>query len=194
MKPAGRNALVALAVAVVAAGALALPAAAAYGGPLPSFHNLFKGAVDRLHAKANFKNAVMLEADGRTKGNRPVAHARGIVRVRFVFDNQGTHGSRFASAFINYGPPPKLFGKIHGVTSPFLEDRHIPHPPKMTLKRAVKLLRGAGFHDKFANVTLRKPLTKHTHTHPLYIFGFGRGQGQTYVAVDTKTGTVAPIS
>ena len=41
-------------------------------------------------------------------------------------------------------------------------------------------------------MTLRKPLTKHRHTHVLYIFGLGTGQ--SYVAVDTKTGKVAPIS
>lgn len=195
MKPAGRTHLVALAVTSFAlVGALALPAAADYGGPLPSFRNLFRGAVDKLHAKPTFKNAVMLEADGQTKGHRAVKHARGIVRVRFVFDNQGTRGSKFASAYVNYGPPPNLFGKVHGVKSPFLEDRQIPHPPKMTLKNAVRRLRRAGYHDKFSNVTLRKPLTKNRHTHVLYIFGLGTGQDQPYVAVDTKTGKVAPIS
>ena len=142
MKLVGRKSFVALVASIALAGALALPAAADYGGPLPSFRNLFHGAVDKVRAKPDFSKAVMLEADGKTKGHG-VKHARGIVRVRFVFDNQVTRGSKFASAYVNYGPPPSLFGKVHGVKSPFLEDRRIPHPPKMTLKKAVRLLRGA---------------------------------------------------
>jgi hypothetical protein len=191
MKPARLEAVIALAVTALVAGALALPAAADYGGPLPTFKNLFRGAVQKVRAKPKFNRAVMLEVDGKTKNGQGVKHARGIVKVRFVFDNQETRHSPFDSAFIHYGPPPRLFGKIHGVKEPFLEDRRIPHPPKMSLKQAVKLLRQAGFHDKFSNVTLRKPVTRNTHTHPLYIFGFGGG---SYVAVDTKTGGVAPIS
>lgn len=194
MKSARRTSFVTVVAAAVCAGAVALPASADYGGPLPGFRNLFRQAVHKLHAKPNFNNAIMLEADGQTQGNRAVKYARGIVRVRFVFDNQETTGSKFASAYVHYGPPPKLFGKIHGVKFPFLEDRRILHPPEMTLKNAVRRLRHAGYHDKFSNVTLRKPLTKHKHTHVLFIFGLGTGQDQPYVAVDTKTGKVAPIS
>ncbi len=193
MKRVGGKSFAALVVSLALAGALALPAAADYGGPLPTFRNLFNGAVDKVRAKPTFRKAVMLEVDGKTKNGQGVKHARGIVKVRFVLDNQLTPSSPFASAFLHYGPPPKLFGKVHGVTSPFLEDRRIAHSPKMTLRKAVRLLRGAGYHDKFSNVTLRKPLTKHLHTHALYIFGFGHGN-QSYVAVDTKTGAVAPIS
>ncbi len=162
-----RNVVLALTACAVAVGVFALPAGADYGGPLPKFHNLFRHAVKKVRAKPKFARAVMLEVDGTTAG-QPVKHARGIVKVRFVFNNQGTPHS------------------------PFVEDRQIPHAPRMTLKNAVTLLRKAGYDARFSNVTLRKPLEKHK-THPLYIFGLGK-KSQTYVAVDTVTGKVHPLS
>jgi hypothetical protein len=193
MKPVGRLSLAALASCLALGAVLALSAAAERPASAPSVKRLFRGAVQRVRANPKFARAVMLEVDGKTRNDQGVRGAGGIVKFRFVFDNQDTRRSPFASAFVHYGPPPKGYAAVHGVKSPFLEDRRIPHPPKMTLKRAVKLLRAAGYRDKFSNVTLRKPLTQRLHTHPLYIFGFGRGM-QSYIAVDTKTGAVGPIS
>jgi hypothetical protein len=195
MKSSRRTHVAVLAATSVAAAAVvALPAGAdtAQKAKTPDVTKLFRQAVHKVRAKSTFKRAIMLEADGKTDGNRRVRGAAGIVKWRFVLDNQETRGSRLDSAFIHYGPPPKKLGKIHGVASPFLEDRRLPHPPKMTLKRAVKLLRKAGFDNGFFNVTLRKPLTQQQHTHPLYIFAVAKG-GQSFVAVDTKTNKVAPL-
>jgi hypothetical protein len=192
MKLSRTSAALSVFAACLTAGLMALPASADYGGPLPTFKHLFNEAVQKVRANPTFKRAVMLEVDGYTKNRQPVRRARGIVRVRFVFNNQGTPNSKFASAFLRFGPPPKLFGSVHGVTEPFLEDRQIPHAPKMSLQHAVKDLRHAGFHQRFTDVTLRKPLEQ-GKTHPLYIFGLGK-KGQKFVAVDTVTHTVQPIS
>src|SRR6266536_6105027 len=103
-----RNVAACLLTACLALGALALPASADYGGALPTFKNLFKQAVQKVRANPKLKRAVMLEADGLTKNHRCVKHARGILRVRFVFDNHSTPNSPFASADVSYWPPPKL--------------------------------------------------------------------------------------
>src|SRR3954453_15530541 len=195
--PRRTHAAVLGAASVAAAAVVALPADAdtahtAQKARTPDVTSLFRQAVHKVRAKPTFKRAIMLEADGKTDGNRRVRGAGGIVRWRFVLDNQETRGSRFDSAFIHYGPPPRNLGKIHGVASPFLEDRRLPHAPKMTLTRAVKLLRKPGFDNGFFNVTLRKPLTQQEHTHPLYIFAVAKG-GQSFVAVTTKTNTAGPL-
>jgi hypothetical protein len=192
MKLSRTSAALSVFVVCLAAGLLALPASADYGGQLPTFKHLFNQAVQKARANPKFKRAVMLEVDGYTKNRQPVRRARGIVRVRFVFNNQGTPHSKFDSAYLRYGPPPNLFGAVHGVGEPFLEDRQIPHAPNMSLQHAVKDLRHAGFHQKFTDVTLRKPLEQ-GKTHPLYIFGLGK-KGDRFVAVDTVTHTVRPIS
>src|SRR5262245_6061695 len=137
MKLSTTSAALAVFVACPVAGPLALPASADYGGPIPTLKHVFNQAVSKVRANPKFKRAVMLEVDGTTKNGQGVKRARGIVRVRFVFNNQGTPHSRFDSAFVRYGPPPKLFGAVHGVASPFVEDLQIPHPPKMTLQHAV---------------------------------------------------------
>lgn len=191
MKLSRTSAALSVFVACLAAGLLALPASADYGGKAPTFRNLFKEAVQNVRSRADFKRAVMLEVDGYSKNRQPVRRARGIVRVRFVFDNQGTPHSKFDSAFIRYGPPPTRFGPVHGVGQPFVEDRQIPHPPNMSLQHAVKDLRHAGFQARFADVTLRKPLEQ-GKTHPLYIFGLGKKSGR-FVAVDTVTHEVHPL-
>jgi hypothetical protein len=191
MKLSRTSAALSIFVACLAAGLLALPASADYGGTLPTFKHLFNRAVQKVRANPEFSRAVMLEVDGYTRNRQPVRRARGIVRLRFVFNNQGTPNSKFDSAYLRYGPPPKLFGAVHGVGQPFIEDRQIPHPPSMSLQHAVKDLRHAGFQARFADVTLRKPLER-GKTHPLYIFGLGKKSGR-FVAVDTVTHEVHPL-
>jgi hypothetical protein len=150
---------------------------------------LFDRALAKVHAQPDFAKAVMLEADGTPAGDRAVNSASKIVRWRFVLDNQGTHGSPFASATISYRRSSG-FGSVIGNPSPFLDDLPIKKAPRMTLRRAVSLLEDAGFKDGFVNVTLRDPLGP-KQTPPLYIFGLA---DNNFVGVNTKTGRVAPLS
>lgn len=99
---------------------------------------------------------MLYEADGTTRGGRPVSSAAGIVSWRFVFD--GTPGSKYQSAFLTYGPAPKRFGKVVVVKQPFLEDVPIPRAPKMTVAQALVRVRAAGYRHGFSGVTLRNPL------------------------------------
>jgi len=142
-------------------------------------------------AKATFKKAVLLEADGTTAKHGKVSTANGITKWRFVFDNQSTQGSRFASVFVvaNKGH----FGKVTGMRGPFLEDRRITKPPKMTLATAVKKLRAKHYSGGFYDVTLRWPLGP-GFNETLYIFGFGQAAKHPYVSVGTQTGRVKPLS
>ncbi len=176
------------ALAVLVSPLAVAPAAAA---ATPDVTTLFTRAVRIVHAtnRPTFSRAVMLEADGSTRGGRRVSTAAGIVSWNFVFDNQSS-SSRFASASISYGPAPARFGKVKGNRSPFLEDVSIPRAPKMTLTQAVALMRRAGIRAGFFNVVLRNPLGPR-RTHPQYIFGFGPGG---FVSVDTVTKRVMHIS
>lgn len=177
----------------VLAAALAL-AGCGGGSPRPATSPdvtvLFGRAVNLVRAtkRPSFARAVALEADGITAGGRPTTSAAGIVKWRFVFDNQSSH-SRFRSAMINYGPAPKQFGAVVGNVAPFLEDIQLARPPRMTLSQAVRRLRGAGYQKSFSTVTLRNPLGPE-RLHPLYIFGIGH----MFVGVDTVTQKVARIS
>lgn len=128
----------------------------------------------------------MYEADGAARKSGTTS-ASGIVRWQFVFDNYASH-SRFKSATISYGPAPKRFGPVKGITQPFLEDVQIPRAPRMTLLEAVKLLHKAGYGARFFTVTLRDPLGPEP-TPPLYIFGFRH----RYVAVNTRTKQVSVL-
>ena len=165
--------------------------------PIPDVTVLFGRAVNKVRntKKPTFARAVVLEADGLTRGSkcnplgcgggRAVSTAAGIVGWRFVFDNQPSR-TRFRSATLFYGPAPKGFGPVKGFLSPFVEDVIITKAPNMTLPRAVTLLRRAGYRRSFFNVTLRNPLGPKTSSHALYIFGFANG----FVDVDTVTGRV----
>ncbi len=173
-------------VGVAGAGAhvLAQPAAK----PLPDVTKLIGPATARVRAtdEPQFRGDVLYEADGATRGGKPVASAAGIVSWRFVFD--GTPGSKYAAATLTYGPAPKRFGKVVGVRQPFLEDVTIPRAPRMTVTQALGRVRQAGYRQGFSGVTLRRPLGP-TKSNPLYIFTFG----PKYVAVDTVTGKVSVL-
>ena len=174
---------------VVAASLAAAPTAAA--AP-PDVTTLFTRAVQIVHSTnpPTFSRAVMLEADGTTRGGRRVSSASGIVSWQFFLDNQSTPSSPFASVSLRYGPAPARFGKVKGNRSPFLEDVRINKAPKMTLTQAVALMRRAGIRDGFFNVTLRNPLGPRA-TNPQYIFGVGtRG----FVSVNTVTKKVVRIA
>lgn len=178
----------------------AVPAAGRSTAAIPDVTVLFGRAVTTVRntQRPTYAHAVVLEADGITRGGqcstmgcsggRGVKDASGVVSWRFVFDNQSSH-SRFASATVAYGPAPKAFGKVNGNPSPFLEDVVIAKAPRMTLSRAVTLLRRAGHSTPFFNVTLRNPLGPKA-SKPLYIFGFAHGE---FVAVNTVTNKVAPF-
>jgi hypothetical protein len=194
-----RTIVLALMAAFAAAALSALPA----GAEAPSATNakgsssnpdvtaLFPKAVKRVRAAKNGKlaKAVMLEAEGLPGGTEPVETAREIVNWRFVLDNQKTEGSKFSSAYVDW-EAGEGFGKVVGVKEPFLEDWRMKDPPGTTLEQAVTHLRGAGYTDPFANVTLRRPILQTGKTPPLYIFGF---DGNSFVAVNTKTGEVEPF-
>lgn len=177
---------------------LAVPATAS--AAIPDVTVLFGQAVNKIRAthKPTFSKAVVFEADGITRGGRctplgcsggrGTTSASGFVSWRFVFDNP-TPRSRFQSATLTWGPPPKKFGSVRGFAQPFEEDIAIPRAPKLTLTQAVALLRRAGHRKPFFNVTLRNPLGP-KRSNPLYIFGFA---GNHYFAVNTVTKQVRPF-
>jgi hypothetical protein len=177
-------------VGVAGAGAHT-PATDAAGGstaPLPDVTALIGPATKRVRAtaKPQFQRDVLYEADGATRGGKPVSSAAGIVSWRFVFD--GTPGSKYAAATLTYGPRPKRFGSVVGVKQPFLEDVPIPRTPTMTLAQALVRVRKAGYRQGFSGVTLRNPLGP-TKSNPLYILTVG----SQYVAADTVTGKVSVL-
>ena len=159
---------------------------------------LFQRAVKLVRAtqRPRFAKAVVLEADGITRGGgcnlhgcfggRGVTTAAGVVAWRFVFNNQATRQT-IRSATIYYGPAPKRFGRLTGYAAPFLDDVDIPKVPRMTLAQAVALVRRAGHRGKFFNVTLRNPLGP-KRLNPMYIFGFAG----SFVGVDIVTKKVHP--
>jgi hypothetical protein len=144
-------------------------------------------ATKLLHSQTQFRKAVLLEADGSlAPGRHWATTADGVVKWRFVFDNQET-GGKYKSATIL--AVRGHLGKVRGNTQPFLEDQVIKPIPSMTLTRAVGLLEYAGY-PRFSAVTMRKPLypgVRHTE----YIFSV---KGGKYVEVDTDTGQVKPVS
>src|ERR1700677_3414563 len=68
--------------------------AAGGGKPLPDLTPLIGRATTRVRAtdKPQFRRDVLYEADGSTRGGKPVSSAAGVVSWRFVF--QGTPGSK----------------------------------------------------------------------------------------------------
>ena len=181
---------------VLAGGASALPGSVRSRPDLPS---LFRQAerIVRHAGHGTFARALVYEADGLPRGGqcsnggctagRPTHRAAGIVSWRFVFQNATPH-SRYASATIVY--TPRGFGHVVGHVQPFLEDVAIPRPPRMTVARAVHLIRRAGHTRAFVSVTLRNPLGP-KRSNPLYIFGMSTNK---FVAVDTRTGRVSSLS
>jgi hypothetical protein len=174
------------------------------GGQLaavPDVTVLFGQAVKTIRntKRPTYAGAVVYEADGITRGGRctplgctggrGTTSASGVVSWRFVFDNYASR-SRFKSATLTYGPPPKRLGGVRGFVKPFADDIAIPRAPKLTLGQAVALVRRAGHRAPFFNVTLRNPLGP-KKSNPLYIFGFA---GNRYFAVDTVTKKVRPFS
>jgi hypothetical protein len=178
------------------------PAALASGKPaaaIPDVTTLFGRAVKIVRGtrRPTFARAVVLEADGITRGGEcttmgcfggsGVTSAAGVIAWRFVFDNQPSN-LRIRSATIFYVPQPKHFGKVTGYRAPFLNDVDIPRAPRMTLPKAIALLRRAGHRGRFFNVALRNPLGP-TSSHVLYIFGLAH----QFVSVDTVTEQVATL-
>jgi hypothetical protein len=156
---------------------------------LPDVTTLIGPATTRVRAtdRPQFRRDVLYEADGSTRAGKPVSSAAGVVEWKFVF--AGTPGSKYASAFVTYGPAPKRFGKVVGGKQPFLEDVPIPKAPTMTLAQALARVRSAGYRRGFSGVTLRDPLGP-KKSNPLYIFTFAA----SYVAVNTVTGKVSVLS
>ncbi len=189
--------LAAVVTAVLAVGPVSgVLAAGQASRAIPDVTVLFGRAVAKIRNtdRPTFARAVVLEADGLTRGSkcnplgcgggRAVSSAAGIIGWRFVFDNQPSR-TRFRSATLFYGPSPKRFGPVRGFRAPFVEDVIIRKAPRMTLTRAVMLLRRAGYRKPFFTVTLRNPLGPRK-SNPSYIFGFANG----FAYVDTVTGRV----
>jgi hypothetical protein len=178
-------------IAVTVAALAGATAAFARPATSPDVTVLIGRATKALHSQATFKKAILLEADGLpAKKNAKVTSAAGITKWRFVYDNQATPHSKFASVVI-YAANGKL-GKPTGVGQPFTEDRRIASIPKLTLAKAVAKLRAAGYKRGFANVTLVWMLAP-GNTEPLYVFGFGLNAKPQNVGVGTKTGKVKPL-
>lgn len=191
----------ALVVALVALAWLPAGGAGAVGSRrMPYVTTLFRQALHRVqHADhGTFSNAVVLEADGVTRGGhcteqgctngRSAANAAGVVEWRFVLQN-ATPDSPDKSAVVVYGPWPKGFGDVVGNPAPVFDDASLRKPPKMTLTQAISRLRRAGHHARFVDVTLRDPLGPKP-ANALYIFGFAN---KPFVGVDTVTGKVKTI-
>jgi hypothetical protein len=173
-------------LAVVDAAGLAASPVHGASAPSPDITTLIKQAVAKIRKDAQFKRAVLLEADGSPKSGA-VTSAAGITRWRIDFQNQTTKGSKYRSAYVIV--KNGKIGKPVGVRQAFVEDRNINVVPKMTLALAVSKLRKAGHKQAFVAVTLRYPLGPGFHE-PLYIFGFRSG---TYWSVGTRTGKVKPL-
>jgi len=152
---------------------------------LQDITTLIPRAVDlvRRTDRPQFAHDVLYEADGATRGGKPVQTAAGVASWRFWFD--GTTGSKFASASVTYGPLPRRFGRVVGYRSPFLEDVVIRRAPALTLAGAIRDLRRADYRKAFSAVVLRDPLGP-KRVNPEYIFTLGNES----VAVDTVTGRV----
>jgi hypothetical protein len=196
----GRRGLIMLALCVAmtvaAAPVAAAPARSGSARVIPDVTTLFTRAVAIVRGtqRPTYRRAVVLEADGMTRGGvcspagcsggRGVTSAAGVVGWRFVFDNQASR-RRILSATLFYGPSPKRFGRVTGYRQPFLDDVPIGAAPHMTLPRALSIVRRVGHRGKFFNVTLRSPLGP-KRLHPFYIFGFAGG----FIGVDTVTGKV----
>ena len=183
------RALLPLVGSVLALALVPASGAAAARKTIPDVTVLFPRAVKIVRAtdRPIFVNAVMLEAVGTT-GGPPTKSASGIDQWQFWLNNAGSL-SRFRTAMIRYGPPPKAFGRVTGYKSYFGGDRELPKAPAMTLKEAVRRLQKAGYTNAFLNVTLRNPLVA-AATHPEYIFAFAL---HTHVAVDTVTKQVFSV-
>ena len=166
-------------VAVMATLLAAQPAGA-------GFLALFGAARHKVTRKKTFADARLLEADG-VPSRGPATTAAGVNQWRFVFDNQPTRGSRFKTAFLS--ARNGRLGNVRGFRSVFLEDRRIGRVP-MSLAKAIRLLRGAGYTTAFQNVTLRYPLGP-GFTEPLYIFGFD--PADPFVGVGVRTGSIVVI-
>jgi hypothetical protein len=161
---------------------------------IPDVTVLFSRGVNKIRntKRPTFSRAVVVEADGITRGGRctpmgcsggrGTTTVSGIVSWRFVFNNQASR-TRFQSATLTYGPPPKAFGNVIGYKPAFVQDVDIPRAPRMTLGQALVLLRRAGHRGVFFNVALRNPVGP-KKSNPLYIFGFANRQ---FFAVDTVT-------
>jgi len=173
-------------LAILLGDAIAGRAADAASKTVPSVQALFRRAGRIVRGRVQFTRARPLEADGWASSGSATTAAE-IDRWRFVFDNQGTSGSRFASAVIKYGKSG--FETVTGVRPAFLEDNRLRPLPRMTLEDAVARLRDAGFQSPFSAVTLRFPLGP-SSSEPLFIFGFADGSS---IGVGTRTGTVAPL-
>lgn len=173
----------------------AVPAADAIGSdtrPIPDVQQLYGSATRHVrHAhRGLLAKAVLYEADGSTTGGHGVSTAKGITRWRFVFDNP-TAKSPYAAATINYGPPPKTYGRVSVYKTPYLEDYEIRRAPKISLGEAVARLYRAGRKGRFNTVTLRDPVAP-PFNGPLYIFGFV--QPAKYIAVNATTGRVTQLA
>jgi hypothetical protein len=174
---------------VVLSAAALLLAAPGFAGKASSLDItvLVKQATAKIRANPQFKKAVLLEADG-TPAHGSTTKASEVTHWRIVFQNQTTNRSKYASAWIKV-VNGKL-GQVHGVKSPFVEDRNITVIPKMTLAAAVAKLRKAGHTEPFEAVTLRWPLgPKKGET--LYIFSYDSGANW---AVGTKSGKVKRLT
>lgn len=172
----------------------AVPAVAAIDSgtrSIPDVQQLYSSATRHVRDahQGLLAKAVLYEADGSTAGGHGVSTAKGITRWRFVFDNP-TAKSPYVAATINYGPPPKTYGRVSVSKTPYLEDSQIGRAPKISLGEAVARLYRAGRKGTFNTVTLRDPVSP-PFNGPLYIFGFV--QPTKYIAVNATTGRVTKL-
>lgn len=157
----------------------------ALGKPEMSKTNLTTMAAASALVRETWPDSILIEAQGHPSSGFAV-HAADIDKWLFVF-----HVCCVPNV-ITVLLPWKMgnFGTLQPYDQPWLEDVITPLPAKMSLDAALGLLRKAGFHKPFENVTLREPLTHPPQTEASYFVGF---PGGLFVAVGALSGKVTPL-
>jgi hypothetical protein len=167
-----------------------LPAATVAKTTVPDVKTLIPRAIDLVTAE--YPGATFLEAEGLTADGQPANSAADVVSWQFAFNVSDSLPT--LSALVRYGPPPEGFGPAVGLPFPFQGALPLRKAPPMTLKDAVKILRGAGWDLPFEGVVLYQPLVAEP-VNPRYVFTLvGPLGGHWSVAVDCLTKDVSLVT
>jgi hypothetical protein len=137
--------------------------------------------------RQTWPHAILVEAQGTCSGGI-ASNSLDIDTWLFAAELLPPESVPQATVLLQY--TPRGFGATHHVAQPWLGNVIETLPHTMSLDRATRLLRAAGFNGAFRNVTLRRPLTFPAQTEASYFFGMTDGQ---LVAVGTQTGRVGPV-
>ena len=134
----------------------------------------------------SFHGAVLLEAHA-TSRSRPVLTPTPLTDVRLIFSyGRSRTIYREMQQWGVWGPPRVL------ASTPPADDGALPFEIEMDIVEANRLLRQAGFTDKYEAVDLRKPKDVPQELQQVYYIFSMVGDGPSYVAVRVSDGVVAP--